>query len=305
MRLFLMLAALSAVLAAGPTTVSAQTPKQAPPTPFQDCPECPQMVRVPAGTFQMGDASAAAPADEKPVHPVAVPAFAAGVFEVTRKQFAAFVAATGHEPATGCITDRDQDGRWRFDPEASWRDPGLPQTDDEPVVCIGWADMAAYAAWLSQRTGKAYRLLSEAEWEYAARAGSTTEFWWGDSSDSLCAFANGPDASAKAKFPGWPAAACDDGHAFAAPVGSYRPNAFGLYDMAGNAWERVADCYAPDYGPQPRDGSAYQVDGCQRRVMRGGSWVQGLVDLRSAQRNGLLPATLQGADIGFRVARSL
>lgn len=272
---------------------------------FRDCPECPQMVRVPSGTFQMGDEAAAAPADERPVRTVSVTASAVGAYEVTREQFAAFVVSTGNEPAKGCMTDRDQDGRWRYDPEASWRDPALPQTDRDPVVCVGWAGASAYAAWLSQRTGKSYRLLSEAEWEYAARAGSTSEFWWGDSPDALCAYANGPDLAAKAKFPGWPVAACDDGHALSAPVGSYRPNAFGLYDMAGNVWEWTADCYAPEYTVQARDGAAYQGGDCARRVLRGGSWVRGLVDLRSAQRNGLLAPTLHGADIGIRVARAL
>ena len=284
----------------------------APPAPapvsgqFRDCPECPAMVRVPGGTFRMGDDAPIARADEKPVHEVSIKAFAAGSFEITRKEFAAFVAATGHEPATGCMTDRAQGGRWRFDEAASWRDPGFPQTEKDPVVCIGWADASAYATWLSQRTGKAYRLLSEAEWEYAARAGSTSEFWWGDSADDLCAYADGPDLSAKAKFPAWRStAACDDAYALGAPVGSFKPNAFGLHDMAGNAWEWTADCYVQDYGPQPRDGTAYVFDGCVRRVLRGGSWVYGLLDLRSAQRNGLLPATIQGGDIGFRVARSL
>ena len=259
----------------------------------------------------MGDSRPPAKPDEQPVHPVAVPAFAAGKFEVTRGEFAAFVAATGHEPAPGCLTGRNpivvgqRPARWSFDPAASWRDPGYPAGDDQPVVCVAWADASAYAAWLSMRTGKSYRLLSEAEFEYAIRAGTTTEYWWGDDPDALCAYANGGDLAAQREIPSWPAARCDDGHAFTAPVGSYRPNAFGLYDMAGNAWKWTADCYAPSYDPQPRDGSAYAGGSCEHRVLRGGSMGWGVVDLRSSQRNGLLPPTLKGGDIGFRVARSL
>jgi formylglycine-generating enzyme len=276
------------------------------PNTFRDCSDvCPAMVSIPGGTFQMGSQSALARADEKPAHAVTVRAFAAGAYEVTQAEFAAFVGATGYTMPAGCQTDQALSGRWRFYPDATWRDPGFPTGERLPVVCVSWGDANAYAAWLSQRTGKRYRLLSEAEWEYAGRAGSTTEYWWGDNVDELCAWANGPDQSAKAKFPRWPVAACDDGDVLAAPVGSYRPNPFGLYDMAGNAWEWTADCYEQDYDVQPRDGSAYVGGGCFRRALRGGSWVNGLQDLRSAQRNGLPPPGIRGGDIGFRVAREL
>lgn len=288
-----------------------ETPRASPatavPTPFRDCPECPEMVRVPGGTFQMGDASALAKPDEKPVHAVSIAAFAAGRFEVTRGEFATFVAATGYAPSPGCLVDRTFSGRMTFDASASWRDPAYPQTDRDPVVCMGWVDGNAYAAWLSRRTGKAYRLLSEAEWEYAARGGTTSEFWWGDTDHDLCAYANGGDLAAQKQFPWWPAAPCNDGYVFTAPVGSFRPNAFGLYDMAGNAWEWTADCYAPTYDSQPRDGSAYSGGRCDHHVLRGGSWGWGTSDERSSQRNPLLrlPGTLKGGDFGFRVARAL
>ena len=272
---------------------------------FRDCPDCPRMVRVPGGTFRMGDDSPFAKPHEKPVHAVTLPAFAVGEFEVTRGEFAAFVAATGYASSPGCTNDRDLDGRWGFDPTASWRDPGYAQTDREPVVCVAWADASAYAAWLAGRTGRPYRLLSEAEFEYAMRAGTTTEYWWGDHADDLCPYANGGDLAAQKQFPMWPAANCNDGHVFTAPVGSYRPNAFGLYDMAGNAWEWTQDCYEPSYDLQPRDGSGYTGGSCGHRALRGGSWGWGTPDLRSAQRNGLLAPTIKGADIGFRVARSL
>ncbi|MGZ3277943.1 MAG: formylglycine-generating enzyme family protein [Caulobacteraceae bacterium] len=307
-RLVLLCAAVSAllVLAEAPAGLAQASAPPSPAARFSDCPDvCPVMVRVPGGSFQMGDASGLAQSDEGPVHAVTVPAFAAGAYEVTQAEFAAFVAATGFTAPAGCQTDSVQSGRWRFYPDANWRNPGFPTGDRLPVVCVSWADANAYTAWLSQKTGKRYRLLSEAEWEYAARAGTSTQYWWGDSPDALCAYANGPDASAKTKFPQWPAAACDDGQALAAPVGSFKPNAFGLYDMAGNAWEWTADCYEADYDVQPRNGTAYTGGGCFRRVLRGGSWVYGLGDLRSTRRNHLPPPQIHGGDIGFRVARDL
>jgi formylglycine-generating enzyme required for sulfatase activity len=301
--LALVAGAMALAVAIWPVAVAARSP--APGLEFRDCPECPRMVRLPGGIFQMGDAHTPARPDEQPVHAVTIAAFAVGKFEVTRREFAAFVAATGYAPGPGCVVGRHGEARWVPDPTASWRDPGYPISDDQPVVCVAWADASAYAAWLTRRTGKSYRLLSEAEFEYAIRAGTTTEYWWGDNPDDLCAYANGGDLAAQKQFRAWPAARCDDGHAFTAPVGSYRHNAFGLYDMAGNAWEWTADCYAPTYDPQPRDGSPYTGGGCEHRVLRGGSMGWGVVDLRSSQRNGLLPPTIRGGDIGFRVARSL
>jgi formylglycine-generating enzyme required for sulfatase activity len=276
------------------------------PNTFRDCPEvCPAMVRIPAGTFQMGSESARARADEKPVHGVTVRAFAAGAYEVTRAEFAAYVKETGKSPGGPCTTDSARTGQWANYPDADWTDPGVPTSDRHPVTCVNWADAVAYTEWLSAKTGKPYRLLSEAEWEYADRAGSTTEYPWGDDPDQMCRFANGPDLAATRTFPRWTGGAnCDDGHDFAAPVGSYAPNALGLYDMAGNAWEWTADCYAY-YAVQPPDGRPTELPGCPRRALKGGSWVRGLVDLSSAQRNGLPRPEQRGGDIGFRVARDL
>lgn len=306
-RLLAVIAVCLSVLPALPGSFAAASPPGPSPTgkPFRDCPECPAMVRLPGGSFRMGDESQAARADEKPVHTVALRPFAVGEFEVTTGEFAAFVGATGYAPAPGCMTNRKSGQGWGYDPEANWRDPGYALTDRQPVVCITWADANAYVQWLSRRTGKAYRLPSEAEWEYAIRGGTTTQYWWGENVDDLCTHANGGDQAMKRQFPQWPAANCDDGHAFTAEVGSYQPNAFGLYDMAGNAWEWTADCYAPSYDPQPRDGSAYAPARCAHHVLRGGSWGWGTPDLRSSQRNGALPLMIKGGDIGFRVARSL
>ncbi|MEO8307964.1 MAG: formylglycine-generating enzyme family protein [Pseudomonadota bacterium] len=271
---------------------------------FRDCPMCPEMVRVPAGTFSMGDESAAAKTDEKPVHAVTVAAFAAGKYEITVGEYAAFVAATNRETLDWCRTDRDHDGRWQDDATATWRDPGFPQTDRHPVVCVTWADANPYAAWLTQVSGKSYRLLTEPEWEYAGRSGTTAQFFWGDDPNGMCAYANGPDQAALTQFPNWPIAACNDGQVFAAPVGSYRPNAFGLYDTAGNVWEWTQDCYTTSYAATSQSVPSDTITTCPRRALRGGSWVRGLVDLRSSQRNGLPPPQIRGGDIGFRVARS-
>jgi formylglycine-generating enzyme required for sulfatase activity len=290
-----------------PIAFAAAPPGPVGPNEFRDCPDvCPVMVRLPAGTFRMGHEGPGGAPNEAPTRPVTLRAFSAGKFEVTHAEYAAFVAASGYKPTPGCLTDRDAPG-WGYDPKASWADPDYPYDDRQPVVCVNWADASAYVAWLSQKTGKAYRLLSEAEWEYAYRAGTTTEFFWGDKLEDMCAYANGGDTTMHIHFPEWPAVGCDDGYVDTAPVGSFRPNAFGLYDMAGNVWEWTADCAAPTYGVQPTDGTAYTRDACPRRVLRGGSWGSWAPapDLRAAQRNITLPATIKGGDAGFRVARDL
>jgi sulfatase modifying factor 1 len=272
---------------------------------LKDCSDCPEMVVIPGGTFSMGQQTGRARPDEQPVHQVTIRSFAAGRTEVTRAEFSLFVRETGKDTPGPCTTDSDHDGRWALDPAADWMDPGVPTSDRHPVTCVNWADAQAYIQWLSARTGKTYRLLSEAEWEYAERAGSTTEYGWGDDPDQMCGFANGADLAAGKTFPAWSGGAnCDDGHDFAAPVASYAANAFGLYDMAGNVWEWTADCYGP-YALQLRDGTPFQAEYCPRRALRGGSWVRGLADLRSAQRNGLPRPEQRGGDIGFRVARDL
>jgi formylglycine-generating enzyme required for sulfatase activity len=272
----------------------------------QDCPDCPTMVALPSGTFLMGDDSTEARQDEKPAHQITIRGFAVARTEITRAQFAAFVKDTGYDAAGPCTTDADRDGRWESIAEANWQDPLFPTGDDYPVTCINYHDAKAYADWLSRKTGERYRLLSEAEYEYALRGGTTTAFWWGDSADAMCAHANGPDQSAGKVFARWTRVAqCDDTQPFLAPVASYTPNPFGLYDLAGNAWEWTADCYVPNYTVQPRDGSAFGSEDCGWRSTRGGSWVYGLSDLRSAQRNWKIRPDQRGADVGFRVAREL
>ena len=274
---------------------------------FKDCADCPEMVMIPAGSFEMGSPTSEIGRfdDEGPQHRVSVRSFAAGKFEVTRGQFAAFVAASGHNAGTECYTF--ESSKYEKRSGRNWQNPGYSQADSHPVVCVNWDDARAYVAWLSRKTGKSYRLLSEAEWEYAARAGTTTARYWGESPDQACSYANVMDATGKSQVPGvtWEVHKCTDGHAYTAPAGSFKPNAFGLYDMIGNAWEGTEDCWNNNYTGAPSDGSAWASGQCSvGRVLRGGSWDGVPRNARSAKRYGIV-ATGRISGIGFRLARML
>ncbi len=275
-------------------------------TVFRDCPDCPEMVVVPPGRFAMGFDGGEPERYEGPVREVSIPrAFAAGRTEVTVAQFGAFVAATGYRAARGCYA---WDGKTAtLMPEANWADPGYggAPADDEPAVCVDWRDAAAYVAWLAERTGQPYRLLSEAEWEYAADAGSVATYPWGDDPTEACAVANVFDLSgARVHRAAIEPVACDDGYAGVAPVGRRAPNAFGLHDLVGNVWEWVQDCYEMPYPAAPRDGSAVELAGCERRAVRGGSWITGIERQRPTFR-GRDPEDRVSQVFGFRVARDL
>lgn len=280
---------------------------------FKECDICPEMVVVSAGSFLMGTAPedvhpfAGHPqGDEGPQHWVTIAKpLAVARFDVTVDQFGAFVAETGYDAVSKCFTY--EHGGVEIRPGRSWRNPGFEQSGLHPAVCLSWNDAKAYLAWLSDKTGKRYRLLSEAEWEYAARAGSTTLFSFGNDAKDLCRFGNGGDQSLKKS--GWghekaPFAPCDDGHLYTAAVGSFLPNQFGLYDMHGNASEWVEDCYSDNYTGAKTDGSASITGDCARRVTRGGAWLTYPVQLRSAAR---YKQDVDGRNsiVGFRVARTL
>jgi formylglycine-generating enzyme required for sulfatase activity len=273
---------------------------------FRECDKCPDMVVVPAGTFTMGSpASELDGSDrERPQHAVTIAQpLAVGKFAVTVDQFEAFIRDTHGQAGSSCRTL--EGGKMEERTGRSWRDPGFPQTSAHPVVCINFADAEAYVDWLSMRTGKRYRLLNEAEWEYAARAGTATRFFFGNDDKVLCRYANGTDAAAKLKVPGLgPSASCNDGFAYTAPVGSFAANAFGLYDMHGNARQWVEDCFHPSYAGAPADGSAWKSTDCTARVQRGGAWGYRPANLRSAYRDGIEP-TMRRSFTGFRVARTL
>ena len=246
-----------------------------------------------------------------PVHEVEVQSFALGRCEVTVAEFAAFVEDTGYvATADGgdCRVLNDAGITFVDGVEASWREPRYPdvaQGDSLPVVCVSFDDAVAYTEWLAARTGEPYRLPTEAEWEYAARARTTTaRHWEVDRSASPCDFANGADQDARSRIKGRSNVDCADGHVVSAPVGSYRPNAFGLYDMLGNVWEWTADCWHESYDGAPSDGDVWQAAGdCSRRVVRGGSWFYGPMGLRSAKRSQDDTARTYNS-VGFRVART-
>ncbi len=241
--------------------------------------------------------------DEGPLREVTLRRpFAVSRYELTRAEYERFIRETGHDFGDSCSTY--ENGRWEDRPGRTFRDPGYPQAKDHPVVCICWHDAQAYTAWLSRETGHSYRLLTEAEWEYAARAGVSASRYWGDEPDAACQYANVYDEAGRQVHGfDWEAHRCDDGFVHTAPVGRFRPNGFGLHDMLGNVWEWVEDCYHDSYAGAP-DGSAWVTKPCAARVIRGGSWVYIPRSVRSANR-GKYAAKTRNFYLGFRVARDL
>ena len=299
----------SLVAAAGPLqqTALARAPviwqASAAPVVILDDPVAPRMVVVPAGEFTMGS-----PTDEpgrlategpqrrvRIAHPLAV-----SMFAIVYGEFAEFLAATRYRSSAPCVTF--EDGGFAARKGRDWNNPGVPATPRDAARCVSFEDATAYTAWLSKKTGHAYRLLSEAEYEYINRAGTTTAFWWGRDAAAGCAFANGFDLDAK-PYAGAPAPiACHDGAAGASRVGTLKPNGFGLFDTSGNVASWTADCWNARLSAGPTDGSARMTGACRNRVLRGGSWAS--VDLRAARRDRdrVDAAT---AYYGFRVARAL
>jgi formylglycine-generating enzyme len=277
----------------------------------RDCAACPEMVAIPAGQFVMG----AAPEEEdrenlaavfrnrsQPQRRVSVTAFSAAKFEVTRGQYRAFAEASGHR-GSGCFTWNGSD--FEIDNQKDWRNPGYAQDDTHPVVCVSWEDATAYVRWLSRETGRRYRLLSEAEWEYAARAGTASARYWGDDATRACDYGNGADLAATTQLPAarhWGSAPCSDHHAYTAPVGRYRANAFGLHDMLGNAGEWTQDCWNGNYSGAPAGQRAWSTGDCALRAVRGGAWDDAPTGLRAAYRVGS-PTSIRLYSRGFRVAR--
>lgn len=300
----------------GPTPSRAQS---LPTGALRDCADCPLMVPIPPGTFLMG-----VPREEEeresvlekdrghsePQHRVTLrDAFGLGRTEVTRAQFAAFVRDTGYAAGDKCdvyVLDQSAN-KWKWKEQAGrgWRNPGFTQTDDDPVVCVSWDDAEAYVGWLSRKSGRSYRLPSEAEWEYAARAGSVTSRFWGDGRERACRYANVADRSAASAL-SWemnPAQDfyCSDGYTFTAPVGRFAANVFGLYDMLGNVWEWVEDCRHDNYRGAPTNGAAWIGGDCGGRVVRGGSWSvkPGAIRVGYRARD---DTSDRSASVGFRVA---
>jgi formylglycine-generating enzyme required for sulfatase activity len=230
--------------------------------------------------------------------------FALGKHEVTVDQFETFVAETGLAVGTGCYAVDAKTSRGiAIAAQGSFRQPGYDVAKFHPVVCIGWHEAQAYAAWLGRRTGRPYRLPSEAEWEYAARAGTATSYSFGDDDGELCQYARFADLDSRFNWRG----ACRSGVAAHGPleVGKLKSNPWGLFDMHGNAWEWVADCWTADANERPTDGSAFtRPGGCEVGLVRGGGWAAAYHRTRSAIRMPM-QAAKRFQHIGFRVALSL
>ena len=274
---------------------------------FRECSGCPVMVVIPAGAFAMGSPESERDRldNEGPLHRVTITPFALGKFELTVEHFAAFADETKYDAGASC--DVWQDGQWSERPGFSWRRPNFPQTGAHPAPCLSWDDAKAYLAWLSAKTGKTYRLPTEAEWEYAARAGAASRFHFGEDDADYCRYGNGVDEAAVGAVPGakgWSALPCRDGYAYTAPVGSFAPNAFGLHDTHGNVFEWVEDCWHNDYNGAPADGSAWLTGDCSQRVQRGGAWGYPREYLRIAVR-GRQAQVYRYINAGVRVAREI
>lgn len=270
-------------------------------------------VWIPEGCFRMG--SQYGYPEERTVHEVCLDGFWMGKYEVTVGQWRAFIRETGYrtQAETGDGAFVWTGFKWEQKKDANWRHPYYPFTREHPLTCVSWHDARAFSKWLSQKHGAVFRLPTEAEWEYACRAGKQTERPWGNRSEGACRYANVADRSAKQENPEWKSHDCDDGYAGAAPVGRFKPNAFGLHDMIGNVMEWCLDIYNKDayqqhgkrnpvFGASGADLSPIYADRYSDRVIRGGSWSRGPSTCRSCYRNGDGPSR-RYYDLGIRLIR--
>lgn len=249
---------------------------------LKECDRCPSMAIVPAGTLKLGAAKAhpgSRAHEGPPIDVTFARPFWMGRHEVTRAEFAYFLAESGYRPRRGCVI---QD---KFRRDYGFHRTGLEQGDDHPAVCVSWLDAKAYVKWLAETTKRAYRLPTEAEWEYAARAGSLDAYPWGN--------------EISAEHANFGEMLLGTSH-----VGRYPLNAFGIGDMAGNVWELVEDCWSPDRRQSTADGRAFVQPRCDMRVMKGGAWYNEAAYLRPAAR-WANPTAAGGNGVGFRVARSV
>ncbi len=306
---------------------------------MQDCPICPQMVVIPPGTFAMGSEEAGLPDDEKPRRTVTIErSFAISRFEITLVEFLAFADVTSRQPGPDCFGWNSDGIATNFE-GGNWVDPGFAQTDRSPVTCVSWEDARDYARWLSERTGETYRLPSEAEWEYVRSFPASDGGQVDGASPALCEFGNVADISAAeamkehaavtrfnlgrveagqplqldSKFSlynrdvevPWEVAACRDGTGLSsAPVGSYKPNKFGVHDLVGNLWEWTQDCWVEGYADAPADGAAVASGLCEMRSLRGGAWAMNTDGWRIADRDRDHPGR-RYAVVGIRLVREL
>ena len=268
-----------------------------------------KIIPLPEGEFLMGspDSDKDAQDDEKPRHRVSIPAGRGlSATEITVGQFRRFVDDAQYK------TEAERDGRggygfdgtgWKQDPKFTWRGPGFDQSEDHPVVDVSWNDAGEFCRWLGGKDGRNYRLPTEAEWEYACRAGTETRYVNGDDAEGLARVGNVADASLKGKFLDWPEViAAVDGYVFTAPVGRFERNPWGFFDLHGNVWEWCLDGYDGEYYKGSPAADPRGPASATSRVLRGGCWFNVGRYCRSADRNDSVPA-IRGSDVGFRVAR--
>jgi formylglycine-generating enzyme required for sulfatase activity len=278
---------------------------------FKECAACPELVIVPSGEYMMGSLGDELDRtnNEGPQHRVKIPQrFAVGKLMVTLGEFEKFVNETDYATGDKCFTLEDNKAEDRTG--RSFRNPGFKQDGTHPVVCINWDDAKAYVAWLSKKTGKLYRLLSESEWEYVARAGTKTPFWWSSSISTDDANYDGNSTYGSDGSKG-------EYRQKTVPADMFKPNPWGLYQVSGNVFEWVEDCWNDSYQHAPSDDGIrmagnwagrsdtdVRAGGCSRRVRRGGAWNVSAKMLRSAYRESR-PALVRGSNVGLRVARTL
>ncbi len=284
------------------------------PVTFMDCDACPEMVVIPSGSVFIGsyeEEIGRKKGERSRIKATIKKSFALAKTEVTLGQYRVFMEETKYksniafykgEPLVGC---NYFDGKsYGYVAEHDWENPGYPQREDDPVVCVSWSDADAYAKWLSKKTGRTYRVPSAVEFEYASRAGSSSPWYWGTNPEEACEYANIGDSAFADRFPSRASFPCTDGYVFTTKVGRFKPNNFGLHDMVGNAWEWTNDCFQNDLANAPIDGSSWTDntdEACTWRTPKGGSWISGIAWSRAAVRS------RDGADyrsfmLGFRVA---
>lgn len=257
-------------------------PEGMPKVEFRDGVTGMEFVRIPEGCFMMGDTHGDGQGDEKPVHRVCLDGFSMSRYEVTNAQYRKFKA--DHD--SGAYEGNSLNG------------------DSQPVTNVSWYDAVAFAKWLSKKSGRLYRLPSEAEWEYAARGGTSGRNFWGDDTALACASANGADITAKSQWPDWTVTECNDGYKVSAPVGRFRPNAYGLYDMMGNAWEWTNDWYDSEYYFESPLKNPRGPESGSLRIPRGGGWGNASECVRVSDRNGFAP-DFSILFLGFRLVSTL
>lgn len=293
---------------------------------FKDCSDsfCPEMTVIPSGSFFMGgnineqeqqNVPSQSRPYELPQHLVQIEKpFAMSTYETTIAEFQAFQKETGWE-VEGCRNWETRDGvfnMWYRD-DLNPNNSGMNQTRQDPVVCVRRADGREFAKWLSKKTGQTYRLPTEVEWEYAARAGTTTAYYWGDdlNLDQACKYANVLDPTTAVALPqtsGWNLFNCTDGYAFTSPVGKFLPNNFGLYDMSANAREWVDDCWHSNYESAPSVNRRWGEENngqCNFPVLRGGAWIYNTYNVRTAYRNAYVTSQARSIMWGFRLVREI